>query len=111
MPRMKHNEITGDDKKRGHIIMMSSRSAERPLPKLVTYASAKGAVEKLMEGARTEYSCYGIAFTLVNPGSVNTAFTEKWNESVRIAHNNESMNVKELMLTPFNKVFKYKLTK
>ncbi len=41
---MKSNQMKEGDLKKRHILMMSSRSAERPLPRLSVYASAKGAV-------------------------------------------------------------------
>ena len=95
LPRMKHNRIQKGDLKRAHVIMLSSRSAERALANLAVYAAAKGAVEKLVEAVRTEYACYRIAFTVVNPGSINTAFTAQWPQPLQNAHNAESMSVEE----------------
>ena len=95
LPRMKNNPIGNDELKRGHIIMMSSRSAERALPKLGVYASAKGAVDKFIEAMQREYAQYRLVFTLVGPGSINTAFTEKWSKKDRDAHNMESMDLEE----------------
>lgn len=98
LPRMKNNEFESQDLKRGHIIMMSSRSGERVLPGLTTYAAAKGTVEKFIEGMQREYAQYKLAFTLVAPGSINTSFTSKWDQENRDTHNNESMTVKEAVL-------------
>ncbi len=95
LPRMKFNEMRPGDLKRGHVLMLSSRSGERALPNLSVYAAAKGCVEKLVEAVRNEYASNRIAFTLVNPGSVNTAFTEQWPKQLREAHNAESMTVQE----------------
>jgi len=95
LPRMKCNRLQQDDMKRGHVIMLSSRSGERALPNLSVYAAAKGCVEKLVEAVRAEYAAFRIAFTLVNPGSVNTAFTERWPAALRDAHNGESMSVEQ----------------
>ena len=67
----------------------------RTLPKLSAYTVAKGAVEKLVEAMQKEYAQSRIVFTLVNPGSVNTAFTANWDESTRKAHNDESLTVTE----------------
>lgn len=95
LPRMKGNRLADGDLKRGHVVMLSSRSGERALPNLSVYAAAKGCVEKLVEAARTEYASFRIAFTLVNPGSINTAFTDQWPVALRDAHNGESMPVEE----------------
>lgn len=95
LPRMRFNEMKPGDLKRGHVLMLSSRSGERALPNLSVYAAAKGCIEKLVEAVRSEYASNRIAFTLVNPGSVNTAFTEQWPGQIREAHNSESMTVQE----------------
>jgi len=95
LPRMKNNLIDKSEHKRAHVIMLSSRSGERALPKLSVYAAAKGSIEKLVEAIRTEYASYRIAFTLINPGSINTPFTADWSQVMQIAHNDESMNVDE----------------
>lgn len=99
LPYMKHNAMSDGGVKRGHIVMMSSRSGERPLPNLSVYAAAKACVEKLLEAVRAEYACHRIAFTLINPGSINTAFTERWPEHLREIHNAESMTVAQA-ITP-----------
>lgn len=93
LPRMKKNIIKSGDSKRAHVIMLSSRSGERTLPKLSVYTAAKGAVEKLIEAMQKEYAQHRIAFTLINPGSINTAFTARWSRATRNAHNEESMTV------------------
>ncbi len=83
LPRMKRNKMKSSDRKRAHVVMLSSRSGERALPKLSVYAAAKGAIEKLAEAVQKEYSQYRIVFTLVNPGSINTAFTAEWDPKAR----------------------------
>jgi NADP-dependent 3-hydroxy acid dehydrogenase YdfG len=93
LPRMRCNRIKDGDLKRGHVLMLSSRSGERALPNLSVYAAAKGCVEKLVEAVRAEYASFRIAFTLVNPGSVQTSFTDCWPVALRDAHNVESMSV------------------
>lgn len=91
--RMKHNRMADGSMKRGHIVMLSSRSGERALPNLSVYAAAKACVEKLLEAVRAEYAYYRIGFTLVNPGSINTPFTQYWPAGPRDMHNAESMTV------------------
>lgn len=44
---------------------------------------------------RAEFAQHRIAFTLVNPGSINTPFTDQWPEQPRQAHNQESMSMEE----------------
>ena len=98
LPRMKRDSLEPGNPKRGHVLMLSSRSGERTLPNLSVYTAAKGAVEKLVEALQKEYAQYRIVFTLVNPGSINTAFTANWSEKTRAAHNEESMTVEEAVL-------------
>jgi len=98
LPHMKENQIEPGNLKRGHIIMMSSCSAERALPKLIVYASAKGAIEKFIEGIRREYVRYRLVFTLVAPGSINTSFTANWPQIDRDEHNAESITVEVAVL-------------
>jgi short-subunit dehydrogenase len=98
LPRMKKNKMDKNSLKRGHIVMMSSRSAERALPNLIVYAAAKGAVEKLVEGLQREFAQYRLVFTLVAPGSINTSFTSKWPQKPRDEHNAESISVKEAVI-------------
>lgn len=93
LPRMKQNALMEGRIKRGHVVMLSSRSGERALPNLSVYAAAKACVEKLLEAVRAEYACYRIAFTLINPGSIDTAFTDRWPPELREMHNAESMTV------------------
>jgi len=98
LPRMKRNTMKRGDLKRAHTIMLSSRSGERTLPKLSVYTAAKGSIEKLVEAMQKEYVQHRLVFTLVNPGSINTAFTAEWDEKTRNAHNAESMTTEEAVL-------------
>lgn len=93
LPRMAKNNLEG--KKRAHILMMSSRSAERALPRLSVYAAAKAGVDRFIEAMQREYAVDHIAFTLVSPGSINTNFTKHWPAGDRDWHNAESMTVEE----------------
>jgi len=91
LPHMKANKVKRKSRKRGQVVMLSSRSGERTLPKLSVYTAAKGSVEKLVEAMQKEYAQHKLVFTLINPGSVNTAFTSRWNVKSRRAHNKESL--------------------
>jgi len=95
LPRMKDNSADEKNAKRAHVLMMSSRSAERPLPRLSVYSAAKKSVEVLVDSLRQEYARYGIVFTLINPGSVRTSFASQWNDKDRETHNAQSMSVEE----------------
>jgi len=79
LPKMKTN--TSEYDKKGHIILLSSRSGERAMANLSVYAAAKGAVERLCEGLQRECARNGLVFTLINPGSINTSFTSQWSDS------------------------------
>lgn len=94
LPKIATNQVSG--KKRGHVILLSSRSGERALPKLVPYAAAKGGIELLSEGLQREYARDRIAFTLVNPGSILTSFTSEWQHGAADQHVKESMDVDEV---------------
>lgn len=95
LPYMKRNKMEPGSPKRGHVLMLSSRSGERTLPKLSVYTAAKGSIEKLVEAMQREYAQHRIVFTLINPGSVNTAFTAQWDQKTRDAHNEESITVSD----------------
>lgn len=83
--------------KRGHVVLLSSRSAERSLPNLCPYTVSKGAVDKIADALQKEYARHHIAFTLLNPGSVKTSFTSQWaNRDAADAHNEESMEAKDV---------------
>ena len=88
-----------DEQKRAQVVFLSSRSAERSLPNLSIYSASKGSIEKLCESLRVEYAPFRIAFTVINPGSINTAFTKDWTREAREAHNAEAMLVGE-SITP-----------
>ena len=98
IPYMKNNSIKTGDLKRGHILTMSSRSAERALAKQSIYAAAKAAIDKLIEGVRKECSRYKLAFTLISPGSIDTPFTSKWSPEKRDEHNFEAIPIEEGVL-------------
>ncbi|NEP80465.1 MAG: SDR family NAD(P)-dependent oxidoreductase [Okeania sp. SIO3C4] len=96
LPKMRQNKPVKPHEKLGQIVFLSSRSAERTLPKLSVYTMAKGAIEKVCEALRNEYSRHNIVFTLINPGSINTSFTSQWEQAIAEMHNDESMTVDEV---------------
>ena len=77
------------------VVLMSSRSGERALTRLSIYTAAKAAIERLADALRNEYVRRGISFTVISPGSVQTAFTRNWTDADRNDHNDESIGVDE----------------
>lgn len=69
----------------GHLVMVSSMSALRGLPKAVTtYAATKAGVAHLVEGLRTEfYGKSGYDFTVLYPGYI----ASEMNDGVEAAEN------------------------
>ncbi|MEJ7796511.1 MAG: SDR family oxidoreductase [Nocardioides sp.] len=69
----------------GHLVMVSSMSAMRGLPKTVTtYAATKAGVAHLVEGLRTEfYGKSGFDFTVLYPGYI----ASEMNDGVEAAEN------------------------
>ena len=69
----------------GHLVMVSSMSAMRGLPKTVTtYAATKAGVAHLVEGLRTEfYGKSGYDFTVLYPGYIRS----EMNDGVEAAEN------------------------
>ena len=69
----------------GHLVMVSSMSAMRGLPKaMTTYAATKAGVAHLVEGLRTEfYGRPGYDFTVLYPGYI----ASEMNEGVAAARN------------------------
>jgi len=69
----------------GHLVMVSSMSALRGLPKAVTtYAATKAGVAHLVEGLRTEfYGRSGYDFTVLYPGYI----ASEMNDGVEAAEN------------------------
>lgn len=61
------------EQKRGHLVVVSSMSAKRGLPKhLTTYAASKAAIAHLAEGIQAELSKTKIKVTTLFPGYIRT---------------------------------------
>jgi short-subunit dehydrogenase len=62
----------------GHLVMVSSMSAVRGLPKsLTTYAATKAGVAHLVEGLRAEFHGKPLKFTVLYPGYIASEMNEK----------------------------------
>lgn len=74
-------------KKRGKIIIMSSRLAQQPIPKMGAYAAAKGALEALANTMAIELGPFGITVNIVTPAFALTegsrVMPEEFREKVR----------------------------
>jgi short-subunit dehydrogenase len=62
---------------RGQLIYVSSVVGLRALPYLGGYAAAKAALDRLTESLRVEQRGFGIAVTLVRPGTTRTGFSQR----------------------------------
>ncbi len=62
-------------RRRGHLVAMSSASSLRGLPGMWAYCASKAGVNALMDGIRVEAAPLGIAVTTVCPGWVRTSMT------------------------------------
>jgi NAD(P)-dependent dehydrogenase (short-subunit alcohol dehydrogenase family) len=65
---------------RGRVVLMGSVSGRLALPFLGPYASSKFAVEALADSLRGELAPFGVAVSLVQPGSIATPMWRKGGE-------------------------------
>ncbi len=63
------------DRKRGHIINISSIAGKQVYPNASVYCASKHAVEALTQGMRMDLLPYGIKVSSVAPGAVKTEFS------------------------------------
>ncbi|GAA2701902.1 SDR family oxidoreductase [Actinoplanes palleronii] len=61
----------------GRVIMVGSMLASFPLAYRSSYVATKAAIKGFANGARHEYSPYGVWLTTVEPGSINTGISER----------------------------------
>ncbi|MFT4032103.1 MAG: SDR family NAD(P)-dependent oxidoreductase [Siphonobacter sp.] len=63
------------ERKRGHIINISSVAGKQTYPNGAVYCASKSAVESISEGMRLDLNPYGIKVTNIAPGAVETEFS------------------------------------
>jgi 3-hydroxy acid dehydrogenase/malonic semialdehyde reductase len=63
------------DRRRGHIVNLSSVAGKQTYPNGNVYCASKAAVEALSEGMRLDLNPYGIRVTNIAPGAVETEFS------------------------------------
>jgi short-subunit dehydrogenase len=74
----------------GHLVMISSMSAMRGMPKtLTTYAATKAGVAHLAEGLRTELHGKPIKVTVLYPGYIRSEMNEKVEQSTPLMASTE----------------------
>ncbi|HEY3302885.1 MAG TPA: SDR family oxidoreductase [Candidatus Binatia bacterium] len=75
------------EKKKGKIIVVSTRLAQQPLPRLGAYAAAKAALESMANTLAIELGPSGIAVNIVTPAftltDASTIMSEEYKERVR----------------------------
>ena len=64
------------ERRRGHVVAISSLGALQPLPRMMAYCASKAGLNALMESLRLEVAKYGINVTTVCPGWTRTPQTE-----------------------------------
>ena len=61
----------------GRVVMVGSMLASFPLAYRSSYVATKAAIKGFSNGARHEYSPFGVWLTTVEPGSINTGISER----------------------------------
>jgi short-subunit dehydrogenase len=61
----------------GRVVMVGSMLASFPLAYRSSYVATKAALKGFANGARHEYSPFGVWLTTVEPGSINTGISER----------------------------------
>ncbi len=64
------------ERRRGHLVAISSLASYRGLPKMLGYCASKAGVNSLMEGLRIELSPLGIDVSTICPYWIRTPLTE-----------------------------------
>jgi short-subunit dehydrogenase len=64
------------ERKRGHLVAISSIASYRGLPRMLAYCASKAGVNAIMDGLRVELTPLGIHVTTICPGWIKTAMTE-----------------------------------
>lgn len=65
-------------RRRGHIVAMSSLASYVGIPRMLGYCASKSGVNALMEGLRYEVKSLGIDTTTICPGWIRTPMTEQF---------------------------------
>jgi NAD(P)-dependent dehydrogenase (short-subunit alcohol dehydrogenase family) len=63
------------ERRRGHLVAMSSVASLHGLPRLIAYSASKAGLNVFMEGLRAEVRPWGLHVTIICPGWVRTPMT------------------------------------
>jgi NAD(P)-dependent dehydrogenase (short-subunit alcohol dehydrogenase family) len=63
------------ERRRGHLVALSSVASFRGLPRLLAYSASKAGLNAFMQGLRTEVKPLGIHVTTICPGWIRTPMT------------------------------------
>ncbi len=63
------------ERRRGHLVGISSVASYRGLPRMLAYAASKAGVNAIMDGLRVEVNPLGIHVTTICPGWIRTPMT------------------------------------
>jgi short-subunit dehydrogenase len=64
-------------RRRGHLVGISSMASYRGLPKMAGYCASKAGLNAMFDGLRVELKPHGIAVTVICPAWIRTAMTAK----------------------------------
>jgi NAD(P)-dependent dehydrogenase (short-subunit alcohol dehydrogenase family) len=64
------------ERKRGHLVAISSVASYRGLPRMLAYCASKAGVNAIMDGLRVEVAPLGIHVTTICPGWIRTPLTQ-----------------------------------
>ncbi len=65
------------ERRRGHIVGISSIASYRGLPRMLAYCASKAGVNSILDGMRVELRPIGIHVTTICPGWIRTPLTEQ----------------------------------
>ncbi len=65
------------ERRSGRFVGIASLAGLRGLPTAAAYSASKAAVQAFLEASRVDLAPYGVKVTIVNPGFIATAMTEK----------------------------------
>jgi NAD(P)-dependent dehydrogenase (short-subunit alcohol dehydrogenase family) len=70
-------------RRRGHLVALSSVASFRGLPRLLAYSASKAGLNVFMQGLRTEVGSLGIDVTTICPGWIRTPMTAPLHAKLR----------------------------
>ncbi len=71
------------ERRRGHLVAISSVASFRGLPRLLAYSASKAGLNAFMEGLRTEVKPLGLHVTTICPGWIRTPMTAPLHAKLR----------------------------